>query len=477
MYKSKMIEMLRHFSTKELSRFSDYLASPFFNKDEELLVFYNYIKKYAPEFDSKNIDKDKLLVKGIPGLSLTEKKIGYMMSDIVEHCENYIRYNNHFEEDIEGYVHLLSTYNKWGTDKLFEQTLREARNTLTKNPFRNASYFFKEYLLQSEVNLFFDRQKKRAYDASLQEAANFLDLFYISTKLKYSCELINRQKLVVTDYKLRLLKEISDHLAETSYTEYPSITIYYQILMTFIDTDTDVHFEELKKLLDEHTGKFPASEARDMYAYAQNYAIRKINAGEKRFLREYFDLSKAALEKELLLVDGDLSPWAYKNLVITALRVGEFDWAEQFIRDYKSSINEKFRSNAYNYNQGALLFFKGQYGEALRLINQVEYTDIFYALDTRTMQIKIYYQLDEWDPMQSAIEAFKVYLRRNKTLSENVKVLYNNFLKYTDKLSRLTKRDKPKLLELKQRIEESKQVADLGWLQQKVDEKLIDPKR
>lgn len=472
-----MIEMLRHFSTKELSRFSDYLASPFFNKDEELLVFYNYIKKYAPEFDSKNIDKDKLLVKGIPGLSLTEKKIGYMMSDIVEHCENYIRYNNHFEEDIEGYVHLLSTYNKWGTDKLFEQTLREARNTLTKNPFRNASYFFKEYLLQSEVNLFFDRQKKRAYDASLQEAANFLDLFYISTKLKYSCELINRQKLVVTDYKLRLLKEISDHLAETSYTEYPSITIYYQILMTFIDTDTDVHFEELKKLLDEHTGKFPASEARDMYAYAQNYAIRKINAGEKRFLREYFDLSKAALEKELLLVDGDLSPWAYKNLVITALRVGEFDWAEQFIRDYKSSINEKFRSNAYNYNQGALLFFKGQYGEALRLINQVEYTDIFYALDTRTMQIKIYYQLDEWDPMQSAIEAFKVYLRRNKTLSENVKVLYNNFLKYTDKLSRLTKRDKPKLLELKQRIEESKQVADLGWLQQKVDEKLIDPKR
>ncbi len=472
-----MIEMLRHFSTKELSRFSDYLASPFFNKDEELLVFYNYIKKYAPEFDSKNIDKDKLLVKGIPGLSITEKKIGYMMSDIVEHCENYIRYNNHFEEDIEGYVHLLSTYNKWGTDKLFEQTLREARNTLTKNPFRNASYFFKEYLLQSEVNLFFDRQKKRAYDASLQEAANFLDLFYISTKLKYSCELINRQKLVVTDYKLRLLKEISDHLAENSYTEYPSITIYYQILMTFIDTDTDVHFEELKKLLDEHTGKFPASEARDMYAYAQNYAIRKINAGEKRFLREYFDLSKSALEKELLLVDGDLSPWTYKNLVITALRVGEFDWAEQFIRDYKSSINEKFRSNAYSYNQGALLFFKGQYGEALRLINQVEYTDIFYALDTRTMQIKIYYQLDEWDPMQSAIEAFKVYLRRNKTLSENVKVLYNNFLKYTDKLSRLTKRDKPKLLELKQRIEESKQVADLGWLQQKVDEKLIDPKR
>jgi hypothetical protein len=64
----------------------------------------------------------------------------------------------------------------------------------------------------------------------------------------------------------------------------PSITIYYQILMTFTDADTEVHFEELKRLLDEHTTKFPPDEARDMYAYAQNFAIRKINAGEKRYL-------------------------------------------------------------------------------------------------------------------------------------------------------------------------------------------------
>jgi hypothetical protein len=378
-------------------------------------------------------------------------------------------------DDMEGYVHLLNMYNHWEADKFFEQTLREARTTLDADPYRNAPYFYKAYLLQSELNTFFDRQKKRAYDASLQEAANYLDLFYLSTKLKYSCELINRQKLVASDYTLRLLKEISDHLREHAYDDYPSIGIYYQILMTFVEGDNDVHFEKLKLLLTEHTDKFPPSEARDMYAYAQNYTIRKINAGEKQFLRQYFDISKAALEKGLLMVDGDLSPWTYKNLVVAALRVGEFEWAEQFIKAYKSKLNEKFRSNAYNYNMGALMFYKAQYGEALRLINQVEFTDIFYALDTRTMQIKIYYQLDEWDPMQSAIEAFKVYLRRNKTLSDNVKVLYNNFLKFTDKLSRLTKRDKQKLTELQERINETRQVADLGWLQGKVEEKLGKP--
>ncbi len=469
--------MLRNLGSKELNRFSEYLGSPFFNKDTDLLIFYNHIRKYAPEFDSKSLEKERLVKKGIPGITINEKKLGYMMSDVVDHVEGFIRYNTYFENTLEGYCNTLRVYNKWENDKLFDQTLREAREYLEKDPYRNAPYFYKEYLLQSELNLFFDRQKKRAYDASLQKAADYLDLFYIATKLKYSCELINRQKLVATDYELRFLKEISDHLRETAYDAYPSITIYYQILMTFVENDIDAHFEKLKTLLEEHTDKFPPDEAKDMYAYAQNYAIRKINAGNAHYLREYFNLSKQALEKELLMVDGYLSPWTYKNIVIAALRAGETGWTEQFIKNYKTKLNEKFRTNAYNYNLAYLLFFKGQYGEALKLINQVEFTDIFYALDSRTMLIKIYYQMDEWDPMQSAIEAFKVYLRRNKTLSENVKVLYSNFLKFIDKLSRLTRRDKLKLNEMLVKLEETKQVADIGWLRQKIDEKRGEGKR
>lgn len=467
-----MLDILKKFSSRELGRFGDYLSSPFFNKDEEVVVFYHYIRKYAPEFDSRNLEKDRILKKGIPGLDITEKKLGYIMSDIVDYAEGFIRYNTYFENELEGYCNVLRVYNKWENDKLFDQTLREAKDYLEKDPYRNAPYFYKEYLLQSELNLFFDRQKKRAYDASLQKATDYLDLFYIATKLKYSCELINRQKLVATDYEVRFLKEISDHLKDHSYDAHPSITIYYQILMTFVENENDAHFEKLKNLLQEHTDKFPPDEAKDMYAYAQNYAIRKINAGQQQFLREYFNLSRQALEKELLMVDGYLSPWTYKNIVIAALRAGEFEWTEQFIKSYKNKLNEKFRSNAYNYNLAYLLFFKGQYGDALRLINQVEFTDIFYALDSRTMLIKIYYQMDEWDPMQSAIEAFKVYLRRNKTLSDNVKDLYSNFLKFIDKLSRLTRRDKAKLEELLEKLESTKQTADLGWLRQKVEEKL-----
>ncbi|HMU70432.1 MAG TPA: hypothetical protein PKC38_10495, partial [Chitinophagales bacterium] len=114
-----MIQMLKHFSTKELTRFGEYLESPFFNKDEQLSVFYQYVKKYAPDFESRQIEKDRILQKGIPGIDINEKKLGYLMSDIVEHIEGFIRYNQHMADDMEGYVHLLNMYNSWEADKFF----------------------------------------------------------------------------------------------------------------------------------------------------------------------------------------------------------------------------------------------------------------------------------------------------------------------------------------------------------------------
>lgn len=464
-----MISLLRHFHPKELSQLEDFIASPFFNKDTDLINFYNYIKKYGPEFNSPKLDRDHLFKKGIVA---DEKKLSYMMSDIVKLAENFIRYNKFNEQEIEGYCNLMSVYNNWEDDKLYEQTMRKSKAAIENYPFRNATFFYKEYLVESEMNAYFDRQKKRSYDESLQRAADHLDLFYLSIKLKYSCELINRQKLVAAEYELRLLKEITAHLSENNYNSYPAISIYHQILMTFLENDNAEHFKKLKTLLDAHAHKFPQAEARDMYMYAQNYCIRKINAGDMNFLQESLGLYKKALEKEILYEEGYLSPWSFKNIVVVALRAGDTDYAEKFIKQYHAAINPKFRNNAFNYNQAYLQFYKGRHGNALELLNKVEFTDIFYALDSRSLQIKIYYELDEWMSLQSALEAFRVYLRRNKTLSENMKTTYSNLVKFIDKLSRMQKGENAKLEKLLDKINETKQIADIRWLKTKVEEKI-----
>ncbi|HAE35360.1 MAG TPA: hypothetical protein DCG22_06180, partial [Bacteroidetes bacterium] len=156
-----------------------------------------------------------------------------------------------------------------------------------------------------------------------------------------------------------------------------------------------------------------------------------------------------------------------KNIVSVATRVQETDWAEQFAKQYKKHLHEKFRNNAFNYNMAYLLFARKQFGKALTALLQVEFTDVFYALDSRTLQIKIYFELEETDALMSALEAFKVYLRRNRTISDSVRTIYMNFVRFVNRILSVPPSDSEKKQKLHEKILEAGNVADIRWLLQK----------
>ena len=60
MLKSSLLEILRTFSKQELIKFEDFVRSPYFNKKENVVKLFLEIKKYAPEFESENLDKEKV---------------------------------------------------------------------------------------------------------------------------------------------------------------------------------------------------------------------------------------------------------------------------------------------------------------------------------------------------------------------------------------------------------------------------------
>ena len=469
MLNSKLFELIRHFDKKEWKRFGEFLASPYFIKDDALWQFYSGLNKYAPAFESPQLERSKF-IKTVPWTKpMDEKKLTYLMSAMLDAGERFIKLEQLEQQELQGYCALLGVYNRWEVDKLFNQTLKKAQQYLEGSDYRNTEFYYSEFLLQNQLNAYFDKQKKRSSDRSLQEAANYLDLFYISTKLKYSCELINRQKVVSGQYELRMLKEVRQHVEDFDYSAFPSIMIYYRILMTFMENDQPDHFTALKHLLEKAAGQFPPEEARDMYAYAQNYCIRKANAGNNHFLSELFNLYRSSIELDLVIIDGYISPWTYKNIVSVATRVGEIPWAENFIKEYRQLLHVKFRNNAYNYNMAYLQFAKGAFDEALVVLNKVAFTDVFYALDSRVLQLKIYYELDEIDPLNSAQEAFKVFLRRNKTISENIKTIYMNFVRFLNRMLAIPPGDKEKKEKLRQKISATGQVADIKWLLAKLD--------
>ena len=209
------------------------------------------------------------------------------------------------------------------------------------------------------------------------------------------------------------------------------------------------------------------AQQREIYTFALNYCIRKINLGEAVFYQELFELYQYVLAKNYIFDDGKLPAWDYKNIVTLGLRLKEFAWVEQFLYDYNSRLLDDFKENALNYNLAKLNFAKGNFDKVLDFLQIVEYQDIFYTLDSKVLLIKTYFELSEWTATDSQLESFRIFLVREKTVSETTRQQFLNFCKFTKKL--LLFPNKKKLQAILVDLEANTEVADKQWLRSKLN--------
>jgi hypothetical protein len=226
----------------------------------------------------------------------------------------------------------------------------------------------------------------------------------------------------------------------------------------------------LRGLLREHESVVTKEELRDMYKYVLNYCIKKINLGNISWQNELFDIYKTTLENRVLLTEGFLSHRDFKNIVTISLRLHELKWAEVFITRYVPELQAHERENARMYNTANLLFHTGDFSGALRLLQQVDFSDIFYDLDARSIVLKTWFELDEEDSFEYHATAFRTFLKRNKSVSEYQRTIYENLILYTSRLMKAgTKRKQ--IEKLRGELSYKKNVADLRWLLGKIEER------
>ena len=104
------------------------------------------------------------------------------------------------------------------------------------------------------------------------------------------------------------------------------------------------------------------------------------------------------------------------------------------------------------------------------MLNNVEYMDVYYILDSKILLLKTYYELEEVDAFYSLIDSFYVYLRRNELISDYQKTICLNFVKFVKKLMRIKLGDKAAAEKLLQELNENQQVASISWLIKKTQE-------
>ena len=202
----------------------------------------------------------------------------------------------------------------------------------------------------------------------------------------------------------------------------------------------------------------------------QNYCIKQANQGNAEYLKELFNLYQLQMERNIINDGGKIAQFDYKNIVTVGLRVNAFEWITNFIEAEKDHLSESVRDTAYNYNLARLYFSQNRFREALRALLMVEYTDVYYELDSRSLLLKTYYELEEYEAFLSLVSSFGLFLRRNKHVSEYQRTVYRNLIRFSRKLFRIKMGGKQAPGKVANEMREVKQIADLTWLNQKVAE-------
>lgn len=459
---SKINELIRALEPAEIPLFREWLSSAQSETDQKLKKLFEICLPLARE-SGVDPDKKETFKKLFPGKKFNDQQYRYLASDLAARLERFIARRG-FEKDEMLYREVLSReLASRNAVKAYNNHRLHFENDKVEFPIRDVSFY--QHCYESE---FIHLAKatagmKRDEKSNIGEVVEYLDRFYLARKLQLCCEIFNVRNVLSVEYRVFLLDEILLHLRNKSYEDTPVIRVYFRILMTLLESDNEEHFEQLRALLKEHESKFGLKELREMYQYVLNYVIKKINLGNTVWQKTLLDIFKITLENKVLLSEGHLSHWDYKNIVTVSLRQKEYGWAKNFIEKFRKELLPSERENAHRYNLANLYFNTGDYSRSLKLLQQVEFSDVYYQLDSKSILLKTYFELDETESFFYQASAFRIFLKRNKLISDYQRTIYLNLIRYTSQLMRAGGA-KRKLQAIRQKVEEQRNVADLNWL-------------
>ena len=462
MINSKLIDVFYSLSNKEIKELSQFIRSPYFNRREEVVKLYDYLvenKDISKGFFVKNRVWKRIFVNQ----DYDDSVMRYTMSFLFKAIKDFLIHQELLKDKPYTQVLLCRTFRKRGMDQLFKKELGKAMDLQEKQPFRNTDYHFNNYLLYTEEVEAYPTQKMRTEDPKLQKSIDELTLFYISNVLKQSCGVLSVQAMMQKNYSMSFLNEILKHVEETDYSDRPSIEIYYNIYRALSDLNEERYFNKLKDLIENHWSDFPLTESRAIYLLAINCCIKRLNKGNKKYIREGFELYKSGLENKVLLENGILSKYTYTNASRLGLALDEFEWVESFLKNYKSYLPVSERENNFIYNMAFFYFQKPDYENAMELLKKVDLKDVLNNLDARRMLLRIYYELGEYKALDSLLDSFNVYLGRQKNIGYH-KDNYANLIFFVKKILRSNLSDKTQINKLLNEIEATPSVAEKAWL-------------
>lgn len=461
---NKLIQLIQKFTLSEQRALKDFISSPYFNKNELITkLILAILSQIGHESELQDNYLFEQVWKDEPFDKMKIARLRYKAFLLVEEFILQQTLKNKTEETS---LYLLDYYADNNLEKLYGDIYEKRREIQQKQPFRDSHYYYIQFVSDESASRFLTQNQERNQHIDFHEVESHLNVFFIAKKLALACNALGRRSIVHSDFQPDLLAEVIQYIENhPQMLAFPPIKVYFSLYQMLKFPDNMDYFLQFREILAQKVHFFPQKEQKNLHGYVRNHCIAAINKGKSELETLLFHLYDSQLKSGWLFNEsGQLLPSNVKNMVVAALRLGETEWVADFLENYQHLIPESQRADTYNYCLAKLFFSQKAHHKTLQLLQNVDFQDVFLNIAARKLLMQTYYELAEWDGLQATLNTFRVFLHRNKTLSESHKLMNRNFANILRKMAEIQPITATHKAELIKIIHATSPLSEKNWL-------------
>lgn len=437
----KLYYYLSRLKEKEIRDFHDYLLSPLLGNSPQFARMLLIMRDKVLLSGRTTIDADLFQEEFFPGQDLDAKKAQYIRIRLVQFQDKLLEFAAFmdYRSDRNAQdIHLLKALYKRGWEKHFEKIYREVE---AKPPLKqHGEYLMYKFWRAVVWNDFLAERIAMGDNKELNLILDRIDQLFLHIKVKYFTAVHNDVISGASPVPLTMQNEVLEWSKKMQWDDSPESVAYcyaFQMFSALMDKteEGDELFPLLQQYLDS-TQEKDVSELRDLFYFANNYCLLKIRHGVLAFRKELIELYSVTLRRGDLLEAGMISKEFYKGMINNVCRIGEIEWAESILEEWKEQIAGDVDYLAYYHNKAQIHFNKGEYDETIEVLyNRLHlYQDAIFGLSARINICRALWEKGEHQWLVANLEAFRQLVRRLKKIERSERIDYELFIGYLSRM-------------------------------------------
>ncbi|MBK9332745.1 MAG: hypothetical protein IPM96_10180 [Ignavibacteria bacterium] len=435
MHNTRLIQFLKSLNSNEIRQFRDFVNSPAFNKNSNLSELFEILLRYYPKFKLKDLTEEKLFGILFGSEEFQYFKIKNLISDLFGLGKEFLAFNAFRNDNRAKEKYLLAELRVRNLDTAFQQAYKYAEKTFDKIRVKDENYYLHKMDLRNELMSYYVPKKPNVNFHFFQERLDLFVNYSVITLLKIYNIILHENYQNNFNFNMNMFDNVMEYLEKNKISDNPTLEVYYYILL-LEKTKDEKYFYILMDLKNKYREELNVVDNYMLYLHLDGYCALAFNdLGRTDLLNVQFILAKEHPVSDMTEQGKILYP-DFLNQVKKAIRVGEFEWAENFIEKYKNKLTDEVQ-RTLDFCYGFISYGKGDLDKAIEYFSKANFSSLIIKIQVKILLLQLNFEKGHNDQALLMVDAFKHYLSREKSLLGVITLSVSEFLKITMDLIKL----------------------------------------